>query len=356
MPPAPTTLPTWDQIRSQCHVVQLRLATRFRGITTREAVLFPLECGWVEFAPFADYDDNTATTWLAAAIDTGTHPLPTPVRTHVPVNATIPAIRPEQVAETLQKFPGATVAKIKVAEPGQTLADDLDRINATLAALGPQGKVRLDANGGWDVATASKALDALAGLPVEYLEQPCQTVPELAAVRKHAQDSDLTIRIAADESIRLASDPHRVARAQAADIAVVKVPPLGGPHRALKLAADLKHDFGMDIVLSSALDTAVGMNIGIATAAALPNLPFACGLATSRLFVDDVAPAAPLRDGYLTAPTGHLQPDQAALEEFKAPTQQYNWWVDRLKRCYDILQQHHGQPPALRDGVKGSTS
>lgn len=352
----PTVLPSWDNVRSHAHVVELRLATRFRGITTREAVVFRLQHGWVEFAPFADYEDIVAASWLAAAFDAGMNGLPKTLRDAVPVNATVPALAPDRVSEAMQKFPGAQVAKIKVAEAGHSVQDDLNRVEAVLGQLGKSGRVRLDANGGWDVATAIKVIDALSGMPVEYLEQPCRTVPELAEVRRHALESGSQVRIAADESIRLASDPHRVAEAQAADVAVVKVPPLAGPRRVLALAADLKRRYDMDVVYSSALDTAIGMTVGVSVAAAAPELRFACGLATSRLFLDDIAAAPVYRDGMLEAPTGLATPDPQALEEFQASPERCAWWFERLERCYRILQENNGNPPALPDGVPGGAS
>lgn len=352
----PITLPSWDNVRGHAHVVELRLTTRFRGITIREAVVFPLQHGWVEFAPFADYDDSVAASWLAAAFDAGMNGMPAACRDAVPVNATIPAVKPHEVSAAVQKFPGAQVAKIKVAERGQSLTDDLDRVHAVLSELGASGRVRLDANGGWDVATAIKAVDALRGLPVEYVEQPCRTVSELAEVRRHTLATGNEIRIAADESIRLASDPYRVAEAQAADIAVVKVPPLAGPRRALALAGDLKQRYNMDVVYSSALDTAIGMTIGVAVAAAATDLPFACGLATSRLFLDDIAPAPAYRNGMLQAPTGLAVPDPQALVEYQAGPERCVWWLERLERCYRILQENHGNPPVVSDGVDGGVS
>ena len=221
-------------------------------------------------------------------------------RDRIPINATVPAVGASEVPEVLARFPGARTAKVKVAEPGQSLADDVARVDA-VRALVPT--VRVDANGGWSVAEAVEAAGALtAGGPLEYLEQPCATVPELAELRRRVD-----VPIAADESIRKADDPLHVVRSGAADIAVLKVAPLGGVRRMLEIAAQID----IPIVVSSALDSAVGIGQGLLAAAALPALQYACGLGTGGLFVDDVVePVSPV-DGYL--PVAPVTPDPARL-------------------------------------------
>jgi O-succinylbenzoate synthase len=239
----------------------------------------------------------------------------------------VPAVGPDQVAEVLARFPGVRTAKVKVAEPGQRLADDVDRVNA-VRELVPV--VRVDANGGWTVQEAAEAATALtADGPLEYLEQPCATVAELAELRRRPDMPD--VPIAADESIRKADDPLAVVRARAADIAVLKVAPLGGVSALLDIAAHID----IPVVVSSALDSAVGIAAGLTAAAALPELSYACGLGTGRLFVEDVAdPAVPV-DGNLAV--GQVTPDPARLHALRAPAQRRQWWIDRVKNCYPLL-------------------
>ena len=303
------------------HVVALPMRVRFRGVTVREMALFDGPAGWGEFGAFLEYRPPEAAQWLAAAIESAYRPAPAPVRARIPVNATVPAVEPARVPEVLSRFPGARTAKVKVAEPGQTLADDVARVDA-VRALVPT--VRVDANGGWTVPAAVEAAAALGDL--EYIEQPCATVEELAAVRAR-----VGVPIAADESIRKVADPFRVAAAGAADIAVVKVAPLGGVAPLLDIAARI----GMPVVVSSALDSAVGMARGLLAAGCLPELPHACGLGTGGLFVEDVAPAAVPVDGHL--PVGPVVPDPARLAALAVPAQRRQWWIDRVRECHALL-------------------
>ena len=261
-------------------VYSLPMRTRFRGITVREGVLLPGPAGWGEWSPFLEYDAVVAEPWLRAAEEAAAGDWPAPVRDRVPVNVTVPAVGPEQ-AHAIVVQGGCRTAKVKVAEPGQSLADDEARLEAVRDAIGPGGRVRVDANGGWDVDTAVAsiaALDRAAG-GLEYVEQPCATVEELAAVRRA-----VGVPIAADESIRRAADPYRVRDLEAADVAVLKVQPLGGVRACLRIAEDI----GLPVVVSSALETSVGIAAGVALAAALPDLPYACGLATVQLLERDV--------------------------------------------------------------------
>ena len=221
----------------------------------------------------------------------------------------------------LARFPGADTAKVKVAEPGRPLADDIARVEAVRAHV---PNVRVDANGGWTVDEAVEALDALG--PLQYVEQPCKSVEELAQVRRLRPD----IRVAADESIRRAEDPLRVVRAGGLDVAVVKVAPLGGMRATLRLAAQLS-DYEVDLVVSSALDTAIGISAGLCAAASLPQVPLACGLATGELFERDVAAPRTIHAGALTP--AFLNPDPALLRTLAAPPDRRDWWLDRLQRC-----------------------
>ncbi|MCA1006085.1 o-succinylbenzoate synthase [Rhodococcus hoagii] len=322
------TFPPLADVLAGALVVSLPMRVRFRGIMTREAVLLEGPSGWGEFAPFPEYDDAEAAHWLRAGIEAAWVGPPTPLRERVPINATVPAIGPEQVPEILARFPGAATAKVKVAEKGQSLADDVARVNAVRESI---PNVRVDANGGWNVDDAVAALTALtAAGPLEYAEQPCASVPELVEVRRRLPG----VPIAADESIRRAEDPLRVVRAGGADVAVVKVPPLGGMRRLLALADELA-GYGVPVVVSSALDTAVGMGAGLAAAAALPNLNHACGLGTGGLFAADVADPREMADGTLDA--GPVVPDPARLTDLAAPPERAQWWLARLRRCHQIL-------------------
>ncbi len=281
-------MPALDDILDRLHVVALPMRVRFRGITVREVALIDGPAGWGEFGAFLEYEPPEAAAWLAAGIEAAYRPAPGVYRDRVPINATVPAVPAGQVPEVLARFPGARTAKVKVAEPGQSLADDVARVNAVRAQV---PVVRVDANGGWTLQQAVAAAAALtADGPLEYLEQPCATVEELAALRRQ-----VNVPIAADESIRKADDPLRVVRSRAADVAVLKVAPLGGVARMLDIAAQID----IPIVVSSALDSAVGIARGLLAAAALPELRHACGLGTGGFFVEDVAEVPPPVDGYL---------------------------------------------------------
>lgn len=323
-------LPDIRELTAVAHVVALPLATRFRGVDVREALLLRGPSGWAEFSPFTEYGDAEAATWLAAAIDYGWGPEPALRREVVPVNATLPAVGPERVAEVLDRFGATRTVKVKVAERGQTLADDVARVKAVRERLGPAGRIRVDANGAWNVDAAERAAHALAPFDLEYLEQPCATVPELAELRARLRDWDLPV--AADESVRKAADPLLVAREAAADLLVVKAAPLGGIPNALRIVAEA----GLPAVVSSALDTSVGLAMGARLAAALPELEFDCGLGTAALLAADVA-ARPLlpREGRI--PVERVEPDADLLERWAAPPERRDWWLARLTRCAELL-------------------
>lgn len=312
--------PLLDELVDRLHVVALPMRVRFRGVDVREVALFDGPEGWGEFGAFLEYGADEAANWLAAAIEAAYEPAPPPLRDRIPINATVPAVEPELVPEVLARFPGARTAKVKVAERGQTLADDVVRVNAVRELI---PRVRVDANGGWTVAEAVEAAAALtADGPLEYLEQPCATVPELAEVK-----ALVGVPVAADESIRKADDPLLVVRAEAADVAVVKVAPLGGLKPLLHIASQVD----IPIVVSSALDSAVGMSRGLLAAACLPGLPYACGLGTGGLFVDDVvAPVLPV-DGTLAV--GPVVPDPSRLAALAATPARRQWWIERIAEC-----------------------
>ncbi len=303
-------------------VFSIPLTTRFRGITTREGVLLHGPAGWGEFSPFLEYDARVSAPWLRCAHEAALEGWPDPLRSTVPVNVTVPAVDPENAAAIVRAGNGCRTAKVKVAEQGQTLADAEARLEAVRDALGPDGQIRVDANGGWSVDEAVSAvavLDRAAG-GLEYVEQPCATVEELAAVRRRVD-----VPVAADESIRRAEDPYRVRDLEAADVAVLKVQPLGGVRACLRIAEDI----GLPVVVSSALETSVGIAAGVALAAALPELPFACGLATVQLLTDDVA-TSPLLPVNGELPVVRPEVDRAALERLRAPADRFAAWTSRL--------------------------
>jgi O-succinylbenzoate synthase len=316
--------PPLDDILDRLHVVALPMRVRFRGITSRELALIDGPAGWGEFGAFLEYGDAEAAHWLAAAIDSAYRSPPPARRDRIAINATVPAVPAAQVPEILARFPGARTAKVKVAEPGQTLAADVARVEA-VRELVPT--VRVDANGAWTVAQAVEAATALTATgPLEYLEQPCGTVEELAELRRRVD-----VPVAADESIRKAGDPLAVVRAGAADIAVLKVAPLGGISALLGIAAQID----LPVVISSALDSAVGIAAGLMAAAALPELRHACGLGTGGLFVEDVADVAAPTGGYL--PVAPVTPDPAQLQALAAPPERRQWWIDRVGACYPLM-------------------
>ena len=301
-----------------CLVFDVPMRVRFRGQTHRSGVLLQGAAGWGEFSPFPDYDDLTCVRWLAAAKEAADEGWPAPLRDVVPVNAIVPAVDPV-TAHDLVTASGCRTAKVKVAESGQVLADDIARVEAVRDALGRHGHVRVDANGAWSVDEAADALKRLDAFELEYAEQPVRTLEEMAALRKRVD-----VRLAADESVRTAEDPIRVVGLEAADIVVLKVQPLGGVRRCLEVAEAC----GLPVVVSSAVETSVGLAAGVALAAALPDLPFACGLGTGLLLDTDVTEPSLLPvDGML--PVGPIAPDPK-LADADAQTQE--WWLQRLAR------------------------
>ena len=320
-----------DDVLDRAHVVSLPLAVKFRGITTREALLIDGPAGWGEFAPFLEYGAEESARWLAAGLEAAYEGFPEPVREWVEVNGTVPAVPAEQVPEVMERYPGCRTFKIKVAEKGQTLEDDIARVHAVRAYIEAQGRVpvlRVDANCGWSVEEAVTAAKEL--MPLDYMEQPCKTVEELKEVRTQLMRAGIFVRVAADESIRKASDPYRVAELQAADVAVVKPAPLGGVRKVLEVA--------------SHLDTSVGISMGLAAVAALPQIyddedidvtPAAAGLATGSLFLEDVTAPRELVDGHLRAEA--LTPDPDRLSTLAAPGERREWWFERVRECWPHL-------------------
>ena len=341
------SLPPVEEILSDAVVVSVPMRTRFRGQTAREVLLFRGPAGWAEFGPFPEYGDEESAQWLAAGIEAAFTGLGVPLRTSVQVNATVPAVAADQVAGVLAHYgdlDSVPAVKIKVAEPGQSLDDDVARVTEVRRLL-PQAGLRVDANGAWSIAEAERALarivEAAGGL--EYAEQPVAGVEPLAHLREALQRAGVEVRIAADEAVRKAEDPLRVARLGAADLIVVKAAPLGGVGRALELVEQA----GVDAVVSSALDTSVGLSAGLALAARLPKLPYACGLGTVTLFESELVdnplipaagelavPVTMTEDGeQISAP----EPNPDLLDRHRAPEDRQHWWRQRVESAHQVL-------------------
>ena len=312
-----------EQILATAKVLAIPMRTKFRGLTTREVLLFEGPNGWAEWSPFTEYEDEEASIWLKAAIEWAFGDIPkTDVKT-VKVNATLPAVK--DVQKALEPFGKFEVVKIKVAEPGQALQDDIDRIHQVREHY-PDARIRLDANGNWDIETALKIAKIISqeNIPLEYLEQPVKTIAEMAELKLKLQE--FNIKIAADESVRKVSDPLAVAQANAADILVLKAAPLGGINNALHIAKEA----GLPVVVSSALETSIGISMG-AYLAALLNSEYASGLATAALLTQDVTddPLIPVAG---VIPVGRVAVRRTSLDMTDAPVERTTWWIDRLTR------------------------
>ncbi|WP_277960083.1 o-succinylbenzoate synthase [Frigoribacterium faeni] len=330
---APSTtppLPPLADLVEGAHVVRLPLRTRFRGLDAREALVVEGPSGWTEFSPFVEYGPAEAAAWLAATIDFGWGRLPEGGARRVAVNATLPAVAADRVPDVLARYRGCRTVKVKVAERGQTLADDIARVAAARDWVGPEGRVRVDANGGWSVESAEEALVGMAPYALEYAEQPCATVPELAELRRRV--SGTGVLVAADESVRKADDPLAVARAGAADLLVIKAQPLGGVTAALRIVAAA----GLPVVVSSALDTSVGLSMGAHLAAAVPGLRHDCGLGTAALLGADVTrdPLLPV-DGEIDV--RRVEVDVDLLRRHAVDDDRRDVWLERLRASYAVL-------------------
>ena len=280
---------------------EIPMRHRFRRVDVRSGVLIKGPAGWGEFSPFPEYGVDVAARWAASAYESATKSWPEPVRDSIPINVTVPAVD-ANTAHRLVSESGCTTATVKVAE-----GDDLARVEAVRDALGPAGKIRIDVNAAWGVDTAERMIKELDRFDLEYVEQPVQTLEEMAALRRRVD-----VPLAADESIRTAEDPLRVAGLEAADIVVIKVQPLGGVHNALRVAEAA----GLPAVVSSALETSIGIAAGIALAAALPELPYACGLGTVSLLKGDVsAPSMVPENGVIRVARPEV--DESLLADFE---------------------------------------
>jgi O-succinylbenzoate synthase len=312
-----------NQLLASMQVVALPLKSKFRGITVREVALFEGPAGWGEFAPFLEYDDVESSTWLLSAVDAATNPAPMAYRGFIKVNATLPAINnAKEIEELLQSFAGCDTVKIKV---GENLGEDIVRV-ARVRALLPKAKLRLDVNGAWSVDQALINLYEIyeeVG-PLEYIEQPCATLAELRQLKEKLV---IDFKITGDEVIRKAKDPFAIDLQGAVDVLMLKVAPLGGITRAREIGAHHK----LPMVVSSALDSAVGIGYGLQLAASLPSLEYACGLATGQLLSADVA-AVPLENGELAVRA--ISPDADLLAKYAVPVERLTWWKERTKRAF----------------------
>jgi O-succinylbenzoate synthase len=322
-PSGPQLRAVLEELLPTVRAYSIPMRTRFRGITVREGALIQGPAGWGEFSPFAEYGPRECARWLACALEAAAAGWPEPVRDQVGVNVTVPAVGPDR-ARQIVAASGCRTAKVKVAERGQDEDEDIARVAAVRDALGAAGRIRVDANGGWNVDQAARMLKRLANYGLEYAEQPCATLEELARLRRLVD-----VPLAADESIRRAEDPLKVRAAGAADIVVLKAQPLGGVQAALQIAQAC----GLPVVVSSAVETSVGLAAGAALAAALPELPYDCGLATMSLLTADVT-ADPLTEsgGMLPVRAAAADPGQlAAAEADPAP------WIARMRAAAEYL-------------------
>jgi len=307
-----------QQLLDTLRVIALPTKTNFRGITVREVALFKGEYGWAEFSPFLEYDDAEAAHWLASAVEAATTPRPQLFRTSVAVNGTIPDLNdPAQLKKIVDSFPGVKTFKIKV---GNDLAADLARVNI-IRELQPEAKIRIDVNGLWSIAQAEEFLSSVG--EIEYVEQPCSTIEELRELK-----SRTSVKIVGDEILRKAIDPFDIDLTGAVDYLMLKVQPLGGIKRAHAIAEHHK----LPIVVSSALESAVGINYGLTLAASFQELNFDCGLGTGSLLAQDVA-HLPIVDGMI-----QLTEFEPALDGLDVSAERFEWWKNRIMRTAELLK------------------
>lgn len=309
-------------------VVALPMKTDFRGVTVREVALFKGEYGYGEFSPFLEYDDQESSMWLASAIEAATQPRPPRLRSSIQVNGTIPAINDKKtIDELVASYPGVTTYKVKV---GENLSEDIARL-ARIRSLGRKVNIRIDVNGLWSVKEALTNLYAFyenVG-PFEYVEQPCATLDEMRELKNKIH---IPLNIAADEVIRKAEDPFAIDLTGAADIVMLKVQPLGGISRSLAIA----EHHGLPAVVSSALESAVGISYGLELAASLPKLNYDCGLATGSLISQDLA-NLPIVGGAIALEGSTIGDLDIKLESLAVAPDRYEWWKNRAMRCAEVL-------------------
>jgi o-succinylbenzoate synthase len=307
-----------QQLLDTLRVIALPMKTKFRGITVREVALIKGPHGWGEFSPFLEYDDAESAPWLASAIEAATTPKPKLYRTSVAINGTIPALNePADLKRVVDSFPGVTSFKVKV---GNDLAEDLARVNV-IRNLQPQAKIRIDVNGLWSVDQAEAFLSAVGD--IEYVEQPCATIEELRELKGRT-----SVKIVGDEVLRKAADPFAIDFTGAIDYLMLKVQPLGGIKRAHALA----EHHNLPVVVSSALESAIGINYGLTLAASFETMNFNCGLGTGSLLAADVA-QLPIVDGKIEIT--EFEPQLAGLD---VASDRFEWWKNRIMRTAELLQ------------------
>jgi O-succinylbenzoate synthase len=307
-----------QQLLDTLRVIALPMKTKFRGITVREVALIKGPHGWGEFSPFLEYDDAESASWLASAIEAATTPKPKLYRTSVAINGTIPALNePADLKRVVDSFPGVSSFKVKV---GNDLAEDLARVNV-IRNLQPQAKIRIDVNGLWSVGQAEAFLSAVGD--IEYVEQPCATIEELRELK-----SRTSVKIVGDEVLRKAADPFAIDFTGAIDYLMLKVQPLGGIKRAHALA----EHHNLPVVVSSALESAIGINYGLTLAASFETMNFNCGLGTGSLLAADVA-HLPIVDGKIEIT--EFEPQLAGLD---VASDRFEWWKNRIMRTAELLQ------------------
>jgi len=313
-----------QQLLDTLRVIALPMKTKFRGITVREVALFKGEYGWGEFSPFLEYDDVESSHWLASAIEAATQPKPMLFRSSVAVNGTIPATNDKKVVDELvESYAGVNTYKVKV---GDNLSQDIVRL-ARIRSLGRKVNIRIDVNGLWSVEQALTNLYAFyenVG-PFEYVEQPCATLDELRELKSKIR---IPLKIAVDEVIRKSTDPFALDLHGAADIVMLKVQPLGGIKRAHAIAEHHK----LPVVVSSALESAVGINYGLTLAASFEEMSFDCGLATGSLMAQDVA--------HLPTTNGMMQISEfePQLDGLDVAPDRFEWWKNRIMRTVELLK------------------
>jgi O-succinylbenzoate synthase len=299
-------------------VVALPMKTNFRGVTVREVALIQGEYGWGEFSPFLEYDDAESAAWLACAIEAATQPKPKLYRTEVAVNGTIPALNDaEELERVVNSFPGVTTFKVKV---GTNANEDIARINI-IRSLRPGAKIRIDANGLLSVEQAVSLVEMVGD--IEYIEQPCATIEELRELKKR-----IDVKVVGDEVLRKAKDPFAIDLSGAVDYVMLKVQPLGGIKRSHQLA--VHHN--LPIVVSSALESAVGINYGVILAASFEDMKFECGLGTGSLIGKNVA-ELPIVEGKIAI--SDVVPN---LEGLDVGADRYEWWKNRIMRTAELLK------------------
>ena len=307
-----------QQLLDSLRVIALPMKTNFRGISVREVALFKGPHGWGEFSPFLEYDDAESVPWLASAIEAASTPKPKLYRTSVAVNGTIPALNdPQDLKKVADSFPGVNAFKVKV---GTNLAEDLARVKV-IRQLQPHAKIRIDVNGLWSVDQAEQFL-TLAG-EIEYVEQPCATVEELRELKNRT-----SVKIVGDEILRKAPNPFEIDLSDAIDYLMLKVQPLGGIERAHALA----EHHNLPVIVSSALESAVGINYGLMLAASFEEMNFDCGLGTGSLLAADVA-HLPIVEGKI-----EISEFEPQLDGLDVASDRFEWWKNRIMRTAELLK------------------